>query len=39
MEKSLASDSLIKVKIWKKSVGSILGLGFQGLAEEEPLRR
>lgn len=39
MEKSLASASLIKIKLWKKSVGSVPGLGFHGLAEEDPLRR
>lgn len=39
MEKSLASTSLIKAKLWKKSVGSVPGLGFQDLAEENSPRR
>ena len=39
MEKSLASTSLIKAKLWKKSVGCVPGLGFQDLAEENSPRR
>ena len=39
MEKSLASTSLIKAKLWKKSMGPVPGPGFQDLAEENPPRR